>query len=44
MNQGILKKQNILPLLLILLLSFASLFLIFNKEEQPIQDLSLIHI
>ncbi|MBO0445887.1 hypothetical protein IGJ55_002343 [Enterococcus sp. AZ170] len=38
MNQGILRRQNILPLLLILLLSFASLFLIFNKEEQPIQD------
>lgn len=38
MNQGILKKQNIFPLLLILLLSFAGLFLIFNKEEQPIQD------
>lgn len=39
MNQSILKKQNILPLLLILLLSFASIFFIFtNNEEQPIQD------
>lgn len=38
MNQRILIKRNVLPLLLILLLSIASIFLIFNKEEQPIQD------
>lgn len=38
MNQGIVKKQTILPIILILLLSFASIFLIFKQEEQPIQD------
>lgn len=38
MNQGILKKRIIFPVLLILLLSFASIFLLFNREKQPIQD------
>ncbi|MGX7244689.1 glycoside hydrolase family 73 protein [Enterococcus quebecensis] len=38
MNQVVLKKQNIFPILLILLLSVASILLILNKEEAPIQD------
>lgn len=38
MNQTFLKKQTIFPLLLILFLSLTSIFLIFTKEEPPIQD------